>query len=88
MEALSTLISDGVDMNAILHEVCISTSCCVSVLMYVIMHDSYTHNVARAKSECSGMTVANSRNQQTGSYFNLKNQWVHNKGSETKKFCL
>ena len=29
MEVISTLISDGVDMNAIIHEVCITTSCFV-----------------------------------------------------------
>ena len=40
MEVVSTLINDGVDMNAIVHEVCIanSYSCfCVSVLMHVMI---------------------------------------------------
>ena len=29
MEVVSTLINDGVDMNAIIHEVCITASCFV-----------------------------------------------------------
>ena len=44
MEVVSTLISDGVDMNAILHEVCITTSCCVSVLMSVMI-TIHMHNI-------------------------------------------
>ena len=43
VEVVSTLISDGVDMNAIIHEVCITTivifvfCICMHVLMSVIM---------------------------------------------------
>ena len=39
MEVVSTLISDGVDMNAIVHEVCITTTelFSVSVFMSVII---------------------------------------------------
>ena len=47
MEVVSTLINDGVDMNAIIHEVCIanSYSCfCVSVLMHVIILSVIMHS--------------------------------------------
>ena len=41
MEVISTLISDGVDMNAIIHEVCITTivvSCiCIAILTSVMI---------------------------------------------------
>ena len=33
MEVVSTLINNGVDMNAIIHEVCITASCFVYLLM-------------------------------------------------------
>ena len=46
MEVISTLISDGVDMNAIIHEVCITTIVvsCRSLYSYTdVRNDCYTH---------------------------------------------
>ena len=75
------MINDGVDMNAIVHEVCITTSCCVSVgNIYYVRSLSAKFFLLKTTSACGIAEIVKT--------FRIKGMHVVEMNAAEEEFCI